>query len=142
MKKLAEELLKIESNAKRRFNEEITENRVNEVETRMRGQAEGMKKLAEELLKIESNARRVEAEKAQLEADCRAYEKEVGIVSATLKEESYKASRLGKTVENLKANQKRLETEMVMKQSLEVELTRVQEQLTKEESKVVQMEKE
>ena len=34
-------------------------------------QAEGMKKLAEELLKIESNARRVEAEKAQLEADCR-----------------------------------------------------------------------
>ena len=34
-------------------------------------QAEGMKKLAEELLKIESNARRVEAEKAQLEDDCR-----------------------------------------------------------------------
>ena len=34
-------------------------------------QAEGMKKLAEELLKIESNARRVEAEKAELEADCR-----------------------------------------------------------------------
>jgi len=127
---------------KRRFNEEITENRVNEVETRMRGQAEGMKKLAEELLKIESNARRVEAEKAQLEADCRAYEKEVGIVSATLKEESYKASQLGKTVENLKANQKRLETEMVMKQSLEAELTRVQGQLTKEEGKVVQMEKE
>ena len=30
-----------------------------------------MKKLAEELLKIESNARRVEAEKAQLEDDCR-----------------------------------------------------------------------
>ena len=30
-----------------------------------------MKKLAEELLKIESNARRVEAEKAQLEVDCR-----------------------------------------------------------------------
>ena len=30
-----------------------------------------MKKLAEELLKIESNARRVEAEKTQLEADCR-----------------------------------------------------------------------
>merc|ERR1719341_1265087 len=126
---------------KRHFNEEITENRVNEVETRMRGQAEGMKKLAEELLKIESNARRVEAEKAQLEADCRAYEKEVGIVSATLKEESYKASQLGKTVENLRANQKRLETEMVIKQSLEAELTRVQGQLTKEESKVVQMEK-
>ena len=56
---------------KRCFNEEITENRVNEVETRMRGQAEGMKKLAEELLKIEANARRVESEKAQLEADCR-----------------------------------------------------------------------
>merc|ERR1719341_3232237 len=127
---------------KRRFNEEIMENRVNEVETRMRGQAEGMKKLAEELLKIESNARRVEAEKAQLEDDCRAYEKEVGIVSTTLKEESYKASQLGKTVENLKANQKRLETEMVMKQSLEAELTRVQGQLTKEEGKVVQMEKE
>ena len=30
-----------------------------------------MKKLAEELLKIESNARRVEAEKVQLEEDCR-----------------------------------------------------------------------
>ena len=30
-----------------------------------------MKKLAEELLKIESNARRVEAEKAELEEDCR-----------------------------------------------------------------------
>ena len=66
----------------------------------------------------------------------------MGIVSATLKEESYKASQLGKTVENLKANQKRLETEMVMKQSLEAELTRVQGQLTKEEGKVVQMEKE
>merc|ERR1719341_3034092 len=127
---------------KRHFNEEIMENRVNEVETRMKGQAEGMKKLAEELLKIESNARRVEAEKTQLEDDCRAYEKEVGIVSATLKEESYKASQLGKTVENLRANQKRLENEMVIKQSLEVELTRVQGQLTKEESKVVQMEKE
>ena len=73
---------------------------------------------------------------------CRAYEKEVGIVSATLKEESYKASQLGKTVENLKTNQKRLETEMLMKQSLEVELTKVQGQLTKEEGKVVQMEKE
>merc|ERR1719220_3322633 len=127
---------------KRCFNEEIIENRVNEVETRMRGQAEGMKKLAEELLKIESNARRVEAEKAQLEDDCRAYEKEVGIVSATLKEESYKASQLGKTVDNLRANQKRLETEVMMKQSLEVELGRVQGQLTKEEGRVVQMEKE
>merc|ERR1719341_2890355 len=127
---------------KRRFNEEIMENRVNEVETRMRGQAEGMKKLAEELLKIESNARRVEAEKAQLEDDCRAYEKEVGIVSTTLKEESYKASQLGKTVDNLRANQKRLETEVMMKQSLEVELGRVQGQLTKEEGRVVQMEKE
>jgi len=95
-----------------------------------------------ELLKIESNARRVEAEKAQLEDDCRAYEKEVGIVSATLKEESYKASQLGKTVENLKSNQKRLETEVVMKQSLEVELNRVQGLLSKEEGKVVQMEKE
>ena len=73
---------------------------------------------------------------------CRAYEKEVGIVSATLKEESYKASQLGKTVENLKTNQKRLETEMLMKQSLEVELTKVQGQLTKEEGKVAQMEKE
>merc|ERR1719361_2067579 len=127
---------------KRHFNEEITENRGNEVETRMRGQAEGMKKLAEELLKIEANARRVESEKAQLEADCRAYEKEVGIVSATLKEESYKASQLGKTVDNLRTNQKRLETEMMMKQSLEVELLRVQGQLTKEEGRVVQMEKE
>ena len=56
---------------KRCFNEEIMENKVNEVETKMRGQAEGMKKLAEELLKIEANARKVEAEKAQLEADCR-----------------------------------------------------------------------
>ena len=56
---------------KRCFNEEIMENKVNEVETKMRGQAEGMKKLAEELLKIETNARKVEAEKAQLEADCR-----------------------------------------------------------------------
>ena len=73
---------------------------------------------------------------------CRAYEKEVGIVSATLKEESYKASQLGKTVENLRTNQKRLETEMLMKQSLEVELTKVQGQLTKEEGKVAQMEKE
>ena len=72
---------------------------------------------------------------------CRAYEKEVGIVSATLKEESYKASQLGKTVENLRANQKRLETEVMMKQSLEVELGRVQGQLTKEEGRVVQMEK-
>merc|ERR1711936_757200 len=116
------------------------ENRVNEVETRMRGQAEGMKKLAEELLKIESNARKVEAEKAQLEADCRNYEKEVGNVSSTLKEESYKASQLGKTVENLRENQKRLETEMLMKQSLEKELTRVQEQLTKEKVKVGEME--
>merc|ERR1711974_103539 len=69
-------------------------------------------------------------------------EKEVGIVSATLQEESYKASQLGKTVENLKINQKRLETEMVKKQSLEVELTRVQGQLTKEEGKVAEMEKE
>ena len=73
---------------------------------------------------------------------CRAYEKEVGIVSATLKEESYKASQLGKTVDNLRANQKRLETEVMMKQSLEVELGRVQGQLTKEEGRVVQMEKE
>ena len=72
----------------------------------------------------------------------RAYEKEVSIVSATLKEESYKASQLGKTVENLRANQKRLETEVIMKQSLEVELIRVQGQLTKEEERVVEMEKE
>merc|ERR1719278_191393 len=108
----------------------------------MRGQVEGMKKLAEELLKIETNARKVEAEKAQLEADCRNYEKEVGNVSSTLKEESYKASQLGKTVENLRANQKRLETEMLMKQALEKELTRVQKALAKEEGKAAELEKE
>ena len=43
-------------------------------------------------------------------------------------------------MENLRENQKRLETEMLMKQSLEKELTRVQEQLTKEKVKVGEME--
>ena len=43
-------------------------------------------------------------------------------------------------MENLRENQKRLETEMLMKQSLEKELTRVQEQLTKEKVKVREME--
>lgn len=72
----------------------------------------------------------------------RNYEKEVGNVSSTLKEESYKASQLGKTVENLRANQKRLETEMLMKQALEKELTRVQKALAKEEGKAAELEKE
>ena len=38
------------SEYKKTYNEEIIQNRVNEVETKMRPHAEGVKKLAEELL--------------------------------------------------------------------------------------------
>ena len=127
---------------KKSYNEEIVQNRVNEVETKMKAQAEGMRKFAEELLKIEKKCRRVEQEKQEVDQECRRQEQEMGRVTKSLQEEVYRTSELGKTVEGLRKSVLHLEEERMMKQSLEQELGRMQEQLEQEQEKVLVKEQE
>ena len=115
------------------YNEEIIQNRVNEVETKMRAQAEGVKKFAEELLKIEQKCRKTEARKKELEGDCQKYEQKILAVSGALREESLKAGELHRTVEPLQGKVARLEQEGLMRKGVEQEFEAVSRRLAQEQ---------
>ena len=121
------------SEYKKTYNEEIIQNRVIEVETKMRDQAEGVKKFAEELLKIEQKCRKVEARKKELEGDCQKYEQKILAVSGALREESLKAGELHRTVEHLQGNVVRLEQEGLMMKGVEQEFEAVPRRLAQEQ---------
>ena len=121
------------SEYKKTYNEEIIQNRVNEVETKMRAQAEGVKKFAEELLKIEQKCRKVEARKKELEGDCQKYEQKILAVSGALREESLKAGELHRTVEPLQGKVARLEQEGLMRKGVEQEFEAVSRRLAQEQ---------
>ena len=121
------------SEYKKTYNEEIIQNRVNEVETKMGAQAEGVKKFAEELLKIEQKCRKVEDRKKELEGDCQKYEQKILAVSGALREESLKAGELHRTVEHLQGKVVRLEQEGLMMKGVEQEFEAVPRRLAQEQ---------
>jgi len=121
---------------KREYNDEITQNKVNEIETKMKNQAEGIKKFAEEILKIEQKSKMVENEKKKLEEELKirlgaqkASEKQIQNLTETVEKEKNMSAELGKTIENLRNNVQKLETEKMLKESLEIEFKNLKKTL-------------
>ena len=69
---------------RQQFSDEIIQNKVNEVETKMKLQANGMKKLAEELLRVEADRKLLE-NRLETRADLlETAEKEIGILKESV----------------------------------------------------------
>ena len=126
-------------NYKKDYNDEITQNKVNEIETKMKNQAEGMKKFAEEIIKIDQKSKLAESGKKKLEQELKARdstmkaaEKKIDNLSESLDKERYNSDELGKTIENLRNNVQKLETEKMLKESLEIEFKSLQKTLVDE----------
>eukprot|EP00092_Neocalanus_flemingeri_P001125 GFUD01001199.1.p1 GENE.GFUD01001199.1~~GFUD01001199.1.p1 ORF type:complete len:1705 (-),score=626.81 GFUD01001199.1:124-5238(-) len=140
---------------KKEYNDEITQNKVNEIEIKMKHQAEGIKKFAEEILKIEQKSRMTEKEKQKMEVELKskvdtikASENQIHILKETVDKEKYQSEELGKTIENLRNNVQKLETEKMLKESLEIEFRNLQKNLVVEKEvqqglndKIVKLEK-
>jgi len=127
-------------NYKKDYNDEITQNKVNEIETKMKNQAEGMKKFAEEIIKIDQKSKLAESEKKKLEQELKtregtikAAENKVDNLTESLNKEKYNSDELGKTIENLRNNVQKLETEKMLKESLEIEFKSLQKTLVAEQ---------
>jgi len=124
---------------KKEYNDEITQNKVNEIETKMKSQAEGMRKFAEEILNIEQKLRMSENEKKKLEMELsnrlgtnKTFEKQIKNLTETVDNEKYKNGELGKTIENLRNIVQKLEPEKLLKESLEIEFKDLQKTLVYE----------
>ena len=120
---------------RQQFSDEITQNKVNEVETKMKIQANGMKKLAEELLRVEAERKLLENRLETREDLQRTAEKEIGILRETLGEEKSRSVELGKTLENMHKNIAKLEEEKIIKDSLEIEFSNIKQQLIQEKER-------
>merc|ERR1719150_1570319 len=111
---ISSELKQLESSFdsyRQQFSDEIIQNEVNEVETKMKLQANGMKKLAEELLRVEADRKLLENRLETREDLQRTAEKEIGGLRETLSEEKSRSVELGKTLENMHKNIAKLEEE-------------------------------
>jgi len=117
---------------RQQFSDEIIQNKVNEVETKMKIQANGMKKLAEELLRVEADRKFLENRLESREDLQRTAEKEIGILRETLGEEKSRSVELGKTLENMHKNIANLEEEKLIKDSLEIEFANIKQKLIQE----------
>ena len=114
------------------FSDEIIQNKVNEVETKMKTQAEGVKKMAEELVRMDETKKTLESKLLTRSDLLKTAEKEIRILKDSLESEKFKAEDLGKTIENMRNNIEKLETEKLRKDSLEKEFNSLQRQLLKE----------
>ena len=122
------------------FSDEIIQNKVNEVENKMKVQSEGMKKLAEELLRVEADRKLLATRLETREDLLQTAEKEIGILKESVREEKYKYEELGKTLENMRKNNARLEEEKLIKEALEIEFADVKKQLIHEKDKLREVE--
>eukprot|EP00091_Calanus_sinicus_P014197 TRINITY_DN31615_c0_g1_i1.p1 TRINITY_DN31615_c0_g1~~TRINITY_DN31615_c0_g1_i1.p1 ORF type:complete len:316 (+),score=123.61 TRINITY_DN31615_c0_g1_i1:153-1100(+) len=111
-------------NYQKDYNDEITQNKVNEIETKMKNQAEGMKKFAEEIIKIDQKSKLAESEKKKLEQELmtmestiKAAENKFDKLTESLNKEKYNSDELGKTIENLRNNVQKLETEKIVRKN-------------------------
>ena len=132
---ISSELKQLESSFdsyRQQFSDEIIQNKVNEVETKMKLQANGMKKLAEELLRVEADRKLLENRLETREDLQRTAEKEIGVLRETLSEEKSRSVELGKTLENMHKNIAKLEEEKIIKDSLEIEFANIKQQLIRE----------
>ena len=120
------------ANYRQQFSDEIIQNKVNEVETKMKIQANGMKKLAEELLRVEADRKLLENRLESREDLQRTAEKEIDILRETLSEEKSRTVELGKTLENMHKNIAKLEEEKIIKDSLEIEFANIKQKLIQE----------
>ena len=128
------------NNYRQEFSDEIIQNKVNEVETKMKVQGEGMRKLAEELLRVEAERKHLESRLETREDLLKTAEKEIGILKESVSGEKYKTEELGKTLENMRRNISKLEEEKIIKESLEVEFVKIQKQLMLLKEKLRQVE--
>jgi len=124
---------------KKDHNDEITQNKVNEIETKMKNQAEAIKKFAEEIIKIDQKSKIVESEKNQLELELKeretrmkTAERKIHNLTGSLDKEKYNSDELGKTIEHLRKGVHKLETEKMLKESLEIEFRSLQQTLLAE----------
>jgi len=124
---------------KKDHNDEITQNKVNEIETKMKNQAEAIKKFAEEIIKIDQKSKIVESEKNQLELELneretrmKTAERKIHNLTGSLDKEKFNNDELGKTIEHLRKSVHKLETEKMLKESLEIEFKSLQQTLLAE----------
>merc|ERR1719420_628042 len=107
---------------------------MNEVETKMRSQAEGVKKMAEELLKVDEAKKTLESKLVTRADLLKTAKKEIHNLKETLENEKYKAEEVGKTIEIMRNNIERLENEKLQKDSLEKEFNSLQKHLEEEKN--------
>ena len=122
------------SKYRQEFSDEIIQNKVNEVETKMRSQAEGVKKMAEELVKVDEAKKTLESKLVTRADLLKTAKKEIHNLKETLENEKYKAEEVGKTIEIMRNNIERLENEKLQKDSLEKEFNSLQKQLEEEKN--------
>merc|ERR1712142_851033 len=133
VKKLeAQKIKDLHENYKREHNDEITQNKVNELETKMQGQADAMKKFAEEMVRIESEKKELELELREYQSLMITTENKMKNMTESLEKEKYNGNELGKTIEHLRKSVHKLETEKMLKESLEIEFKNLQEALKSE----------
>jgi len=112
---------------KRNHNDEITQNKVNEIEIKMKNQADAMKKFAEEIIKVEGEKKVLEAKQKENQSIMKTAEKKIKNMTDCLEQEKYNGNELGKTIDHLRKSVHKLETEKMLKESLEIEFKNLQE---------------
>ena len=117
---------------KMEYNDEVIQNRVNEVEFKMQSHSEGMKRMADELLKVEQERRTLESKLLSRSDLLKTAEREIQSVKDSFEKEKYKTEELGKTIEIMRNNIEKLENEKLRKDSLEKEFNLIQKRLTTE----------
>jgi len=121
---------------KKEHNDEITQNKVNELENKMKCQSSGMKKLTEEILKLDTQLKLSIDQKNKLEQEkleiLKQEDSKLKKLTTDLNEEKYNNNELGMTIENLRKNVQKLETEKMLKESLEIEYKQLQGELLAE----------
>jgi len=110
----------------REHNDEITQNTVNEVETKMKNQADAMRKFAEEIVTVKGEKKVLEAKLKEDEIIMKTAEKKIKKMTECLEQEKYNGNELGKTIDHLRKSVQKLETEKLLKESLEIEFKNLQ----------------
>merc|ERR1719369_543159 len=121
-----QQLKNLHEEYKKNHNDEITQNKVNEIENRMKDQADAMKKIAEELVKVEGEKKVLEAKLKENQSIMKTAEKKIKNMTDCLEQEKYNGNELGKTIDHLRKSVHKLETEKMLKESLEVEFKNLQ----------------
>ena len=123
------------------YNDEIIQNKTNEVENKIKSQADGLNRLSEQLLIIDQKASGLEQEKQDLLSKLQTKSQlvlssgqQVQKLSSSLDDEKFKNDELGKTIENMRNNIRKLETEKLIKDSLEIEFDSLKKELAAEKS--------